>query len=278
MSSLDPHDPPVLSDWQPDGVWRPLDPHEIRVLRVDLGPRAGQDDDLAALSEWNCLNEDERTRGLRFVRPRDRRRFIICRGSLRMILGRLLTISPDRVEFRSGPGGKPELASPGVRPDLEPPRFNVTHSDDLALIAVSLNRELGIDVERERSISEADRIVESYFTEAERRQYAGLARPAQPAAFLRGWTRKEAVLKAWGVGLAGLASRFETMFGTTPLVPGFTPASPVSRVQKWWLWEAAPRDSFVAALAVESPEPGAERFSARTAATALSLRGSPGRP
>src|SRR5271166_5920224 len=109
MSFSDPHDPPVLSDWQPDGVWRPLDPHEIRVLRVELGPRASQDDDLAALPEWHCLSEDERTRGLRFVRPRDRRRFVICRGSLRMILGRLLTISPDRVMFCAGPGGKPDL-------------------------------------------------------------------------------------------------------------------------------------------------------------------------
>ena len=148
--------------------------HEIRVLRVDLGPRASPDDDLAALPEWHCLSEDERIRGLRFVRPRDRRRFVICRGSLRMILGRLLTITPDRVVFRSGPGGKPELASTGDHAGPRPPRFNVTHSDDLALIAMSLDRELGVDLERERTISEADRIVESYFTDAEKSQYVGL--------------------------------------------------------------------------------------------------------
>ncbi len=173
-----------------------------------------------------------------------------------MILGRLLTIPPDRVVFRSGPGGKPELAPPGDHADPRPPRFNVTHSDDLALIAMSLDRELGIDLERERAIAEADRIVESYFTYAEQSEYVGLDRPAQAAAFLRGWTRKEAILKARGVGLAGLASHFETMFGTTPLVPRFTPASPLPRVQQWWLWEAAPRDSYVAALAVECSRSG----------------------
>jgi 4'-phosphopantetheinyl transferase len=121
----------------------------------------------------------------------------------------------------------------------------------LALIAVSLDRELGVDIERERVISEANRIVESYFTETEKSQYLGIDGPAQERAFLRGWTRKEAILKARGVGLAGLASRFETMFGTGPLEQRFTLASPFPRVQEWWLWEAAPSDPYVAALAVE---------------------------
>jgi 4'-phosphopantetheinyl transferase len=274
MSSPDPH-PPVLSDWQPDGDWCPLDLREIRVLRVDLGPRASHDADLAALPEWQCLSENERIRGLRFVRLRDRRRFVICRGSLRMILGRLLNIRPDRVVFRSGPGGKPELASPEDHSGPRPPRFNVTHSDDLALIAMSLDRELGVDLERQRAIGEADRIVESYFTDAEKSQYVGLDRLAQGAAFLRGWTRKEAILKARGVGLAGLASHFETMFGITPLDPRFTLASPLPRVQEWWLWEAAPRDSYVAALAVGCSPAGHGPLSREASASDLSLCGLP---
>ena len=146
-----------------------------------------------------------------------------------MILGRLLEIPPALVRFRPGPGGKPELAPDGG-PDPAPRlRFNVTHSDDLALIAVSLGRELGVDLERVRAISEADRIVESYFTAAELAQYRGLDGPDRPEAFLRGWTRKEAILKAKGVGLAGLASRFETMFGTTRL-SRLHPALPLPRV------------------------------------------------
>ena len=79
----------------------------------------------------------------------------------------------------------------------------MTHSDELALIALSLDLELGVDLERRRSISQADRIVESYFTPAEQAQFAGLDEPARADAFLRGWTRKEAILKAKGVGLAG---------------------------------------------------------------------------
>jgi 4'-phosphopantetheinyl transferase len=178
-----------------------------------------------------------------------------------MLLGRLLAIPADRVAFRPGAGGKPELAPVPELAGRRLPRFNVTHSDDLALIAIGLERELGVDLERERAISEADRIVESYFTDAERAQYARLEKAAQAAAFLRGWTRKEAILKALGVGLAGLSSQFETMFGTSPLHPGFTPASPIRKVQQWWLWEAAPRDSYVAALAVDGSGQGPESTS-----------------
>ena len=151
MSPPDTHPPPLLADWQPDGDWCPLgSPMRSGCCRVDLGPRASRDDDHAALPEWQFLSEDERTRGLRFVRPRDRRRFMICRGALRMILGRLPRRSRPTASASARAGGKPELA-PDRRalPARTLPRFNVTHSDDLALIAFSLGRELGVDLERD---------------------------------------------------------------------------------------------------------------------------------
>jgi 4'-phosphopantetheinyl transferase len=250
MRSVDPRFTLSLDDWPPDGDLARPGGDEVRLLRVDLGPRDGRDDEPRSFPEWALLAEDERARALRFVRPRDRRRFAICRGALRMILGRLLDRPAEGLVFRAGRGGKPDLApsgDPGGRSSL---RFNVTHSDDLALVAVCLGRELGVDLERMRAISEAARIVESYFTPAEQAQFARLPPAARDAAFLRGWTRKEAILKAKGVGLAGLATGYETMFGTAELTGRFTPASPLPRVQEWWLWEAAPREDYVAALAV----------------------------
>ena len=141
---------------------------------------------------------------------------------------------------------------------LDLPRFNVTHSDDLALIAVSLDRELeSISSENERSwrrIGSSSRI-----SQPPRRAstWGSSRRPGPPRSSGAG-LRKEAILKARGVGLAGLASGFETMFGTTPLVPRFTLASPFPTVQGWRLWEAAPRDFYVAAVAVEDSRPGPE--------------------
>ena len=100
------------------------------MLRVDLDPRP-ECDDLERLFQWSVLSEAERARASRFVRPRDGRRFAVCRGSLRLILGQLTNASPQAVAFRFGPGGKPELAGPWPPGDAPLLRFNVTHSDDL---------------------------------------------------------------------------------------------------------------------------------------------------
>jgi 4'-phosphopantetheinyl transferase len=223
------------------------------VLIVELGPRDHGDEDLDAFPELQLLSAEERERAARFVRPRDRRRFLVCRGALRQILGQVMGESSERVEFHAGPGGKPELAQ-GRRPASPAPiRFNVSHSADLALIAVSGGQELGVDLERLRSIREAERIVESYFTLAENAQFLSVDPASRDPVFLRGWTRKEAILKARGVGLAGLATSFETMFGTGELSRGFTAAMPVPRIEGWTLWEASPQAEYVAALAVHDP-------------------------
>jgi 4'-phosphopantetheinyl transferase len=230
----------------------PLQRGEVRVLVVEIGPRDCADEALEAFPEFRLLNDEEQIRARRFVRPRDRRRFVVCRGSLRLILGQLIAVAADRIAFRSGAGGKPELDPDLYTREARELRFNVTHSDELALIALGNGPELGVDLERLRPIHEAERIVESYFTTAERAQFLSIEPSQRELAFLRGWTRKEAVLKARGVGLAGLASSFETMFGTGDLPARFTPADPIPRVAGWDLWEVQPRDGYVAALAVEA--------------------------
>jgi 4'-phosphopantetheinyl transferase len=216
---------------------------------VELGTDDQAEVQLAARCEWPIISGDEQARAGRFVRRRDGRRFLLCRAALRMILGQLLGLRPEDIAFQAGPGGKPELVPGATGAVGLALRFNVTHSDDLALIAVCRGREVGVDVERMRSISEAARIVESYFTPSEQAEFIRYAEPDRAAAFLRGWTRKEAILKAKGVGLAGLAKAYETMFGSGALTERFTPASPMARVQEWSLWEAAPRAEYVAALA-----------------------------
>jgi 4'-phosphopantetheinyl transferase len=221
---------------------------ETLVYRVALDAFEGGDA-FAEAPEWAWLTQEERARAERLVRPRDGRRFVVCRGALRAIVGGLLGLAPDEVRFRAGPGGKPVLSPDGGggRPPLH---FNVTHSGELALVAVDWTRELGVDVEKARPISEAARIVRSYFTEAETEQFHRFDEDARPAAFIRGWTRKEAILKAKGVGLAGLATGFETMFGVRDLDADFVPCSPSPIVLGWTLWEASPQPGYVAALAM----------------------------
>ncbi len=257
-----PHDTmacPVLLEWREGAAEIELNPGEIRVWLVDLDSGLSPDDVETAEPglELDVLSDDERVRCARFVRARDRRRFARCRTSLRQVLGGLLRKSPRALRFRAVGQGKPELDfeklgvnESDVRATI---RFNVSHSSDLALIGVCRDHELGVDLERIKRISEADRIVASFFTPAERAEFAAIPDDVKDLAFFRGWTRKEAVLKGLGTGLAGLSDHYETGFGMTELPAYFIPANPSPRVKQWQLWEAAPRAGFVATVAVHVP-------------------------
>ncbi len=250
---------PVLVEWREGPAGFELNPGEIRVWLVDLDSGLSPDEvDTAEPGlELDVLSDDERVRAARFVRARDRRRFARCRASLRQVLGDLLDASPRTLRFRATGQGKPELdfgtmgaTQSEARATI---RFNVSHSSDLALIGVCRGHELGVDLERVKRISEADRIVASFFSPAERAEFAAIPDDVKALAFFRGWTRKEAVLKGLGTGLAGLASHYETGFGMTELPAYFIPATPSPRVEHWQLWEAAPRAGFVATVAVRVP-------------------------
>jgi 4'-phosphopantetheinyl transferase len=246
---------PALHVWEPGSTLPTPRADEVLAWIVDLDAGLTSGVDIDAIEpgpEMAVLSDDERARAARFVRARDRRRFARCRAALREILGLLLGEPAGSLRFRTAAVGKPELDR---GPDIhEPLRFNVSHSAGLGIIAVSRGRELGADVEHLRPISEAGRIVASFFTAAETAAFAAIPEPDQPAVFLRGWTRKEAVLKGFGTGISGLSARYETGFGTSRLASGFTPAEP-SRVDRWALWEAAPRPGFVAALAIDVGHP-----------------------
>jgi 4'-phosphopantetheinyl transferase len=244
---------PVLSDWNPEAALLALSPDETGVWLVDLDSGLAADDDPDTTEpgpELAILSQDERTRAARFIRARDRRRFAYCRAALREILGRLLGEAADSVPFRAAAVGKPELDFP-PGDDRLALRFNVSHSAHLALIAVCHGREVGVDIEQIRPITESARIVESFFTPAELAEFTTIPGDARLQAFHRGWTRKEAVLKGFGTGISGLSARHETGFGTTALTTRFTAANPSARVDRWMLWEAAPRPGFVAALAID---------------------------
>jgi 4'-phosphopantetheinyl transferase len=253
------HECPTLSEWHRDADVSKITLREIRVWVVDLdaGLSTEKTETAEPGPELRLLAPDEQERAARFVRARDRRRFTCCRAALRMILGGLLHQPPESLRFRAAVRGKPELdrdSSDDNHADQQPALcFNVSHSSELALIGVCRGHELGVDVENVRTIHEADRIVASFFSPAEHAEFATIHDRLKPLAFCRGWTRKEAILKGLGIGLAGLSARYETRFGTSELVPHFTPVSPVARVDEWRLWEAGPRADFVATVAVRVP-------------------------
>jgi 4'-phosphopantetheinyl transferase len=247
---------PSLWEWRTGASLLELNPGDVRAWLVDLDSGLATDEVEAAEPgpELEVLSDDERARAARFVRARDRRRFARCRTALREILGGLLGRSPAAVRFLAVGHGKPVLdfGAMGIAAGdgLASLRFNLSHSSELALIGVCWGHELGVDLERIKQISEADRIVASFFSPAERAEFTAIPDHAKPLAFFRGWTRKEAVLKGLGTGLAGLSAQHETGFGMAELPAHFVPASPSPGVKEWRLWEAAPRPGFVATVAV----------------------------
>lgn len=191
------------------------------------------------------LCDDERHRASTFIFERDRRRFASARAWLRQLLGGWLGVHAARVEFSYGVYGKPALggrfATAGVR-------FNLSHCDDLAVCALALDREVGVDVEAVRALDEADALAVRYFSDRERESYLALDRRDRPLGFFRCWTRKEAFIKALGHGFAHPLDTFDVT-----LSPG-EPAR-ILRVNErsgrdsgWHLESLVPEAGFVAAV------------------------------
>ena len=155
------------------------------------------------------LSTDERARAARLRYERGSERFIAGRGALRIVLGNALGIAPEGVRLRTRPNGKPELNEQDSNI-----RFNLSHSADLALIAVADGREVGIDVERLRPI-DIDGLAERFFAARECAEIKGLPLDLRMLGFFQCWTRKEAYLKATGEGLSFPLDRF-----IVSLIPG----------------------------------------------------------
>jgi 4'-phosphopantetheinyl transferase len=139
-------------------------------------------------------DERERAAGMRLARVRGR--WIAARRALRLVLSRYLDEDPAKIELRLGSRGKPELAAPA-----SPLRFNLSHSGGLALVAVALDREVGVDVEaikpRRRMTELARRALSVEAAEAVR----AASPEAQAVIFHDAWVQREAIAKCLGVGL-----------------------------------------------------------------------------
>ena len=232
----------VSAGWQLPPPALCLANNEVHVWRASLECHPSRVSQFAA-----CLSEDERLRANRFRFELDRNRFIAGRGTLRAILGRYLGIAAGAVQFCYSTAGKPGLA-PVLRGDLH---FNVTHSNALALYAVSRS-EVGIDVEYVRDISGAEEIAGRFFTSQESAELATVPRAKRMETFLRAWTRKEAGWKARGVGIAAAESQWQIPLDDAAASLGGGAVNVVES-RDWRLHDLTPASGYVAALVSRGP-------------------------
>lgn len=152
------------------------------------------------------LAPEERQRAQRFRRSRDRNRWVASRVFLRRCLANALATTPDQISLLTGVNGKPRLH--GLC-DVPPLYFNLSHSGDRAIVAISDNSELGIDIEFARHFPDMLRVAQRVFTENERAQLGNSRDADYTRRFYQVWTCKEAVIKASGEGMAADLQQIE---------------------------------------------------------------------
>ena len=145
------------------------------------------------------------------------------RGALRKVLARYLDEDPAEIELREGPHGKPALADPS-----SPLRFNLSHSGDLALVAVTQGREVGIDVERIRPRRHLPRLADRALDPAAAATVRAAPPATQPVVFHEAWTHREAVAKCLGTSLWGPMPASPIAVAQLDPGPGYAAALAVS--------------------------------------------------
>jgi 4'-phosphopantetheinyl transferase len=145
------------------------------------------------------LTPDERARADRYRFDDSRRRFVTGRGILKSILSTYLGIQPHEIRFQTGPQGKPLL---GNEYDGASLHFNLSHTLDLAVCAITRQNEIGIDVEHIHPLDGIARVARRVFSQDDYAIWHSLPNDLQLLAFYRCWTLKEAIIKALGYGLS----------------------------------------------------------------------------
>jgi 4'-phosphopantetheinyl transferase len=200
-----------------------------------------------------CLNQAELDRAARFYFERDRHHFSAGRAILRNILSLYLKVDPAGLEFEYGPQGKPALA-PEFNPGPDRLEFNLSNSHELALIALTLNQPLGIELEYITEKPAIPDMVKRFFAPGEVKAFAGLAPEQQQTAFYQGWTCKEAYIKALGGGLSIGLDQFEVSLDPSQPARLLSLETNPEAVSRWSIELLHPGPGYLGALAVEAQD------------------------
>jgi 4'-phosphopantetheinyl transferase len=235
----------VADDWNHSPTSIELGEDEAHVWRASLDQDTKVIANLATL-----LSQDEYQRAARYHRPVDRDRFIAGRGILRKIISAYLALTPGQLQFTYNEYGKPAVS------DDQNDRaiiFNLSHSAELILYAVTRGRIVGIDIEYIREDFATLDIAEHFFSKDEVAALKLLPTDQRTTGFFNCWSRKEAFIKAKGMGVSYPLDRF-----TVSLAPSEPPAllkvdDDEREVTRWKMYELKPGAGYTAALIAAEP-------------------------
>jgi 4'-phosphopantetheinyl transferase len=214
---------------------------EVHVWRIPLSATYHE---LSHLEQ--CLSPDEMTRAGQFFFARDRNRFVAARGSLRRILALYIDRQPHDVRFSYDTHGKPALAALEQGAGIE---FNLSHSGDLALVAVALGFSVGVDIEQVRPELATAETAAHAFSVNEQIALAAIRQHRRTAAFFKCWTSKEAYIKGLGDGLGIPLAEFDVCVRPDMPVNLLRPYHGAANRGLWSLHDLNPGPGYAAALA-----------------------------
>jgi 4'-phosphopantetheinyl transferase len=236
-----------VTDFPPRSLTRgqELPPGEIHVWLVRLDPAPEQVE-----SQGRALSADEWERAHRFRFDKHRRQYVVGRGALRALAAAYLGsgIRPEEVKFSYGPRGKPFLAPPFDSRSLQ---LNLSNSHELALVGFVLGREIGVDIELMRPMTDCEEIAERFFSASERQMLRSIPFPAKQEAFFNCWTRKEAYLKAVGEGLAAPLDSFDVTLALGEPPRMLSLKGDATRAAGWFFHHLRPAEDYIGAVAIE---------------------------
>jgi 4'-phosphopantetheinyl transferase len=242
----------MSSDWKQVDILPPLETAEVQLWRIDLAGESGLDDLFTPL-----LAPPEQLHANRCRPGRVRDHFSVGRACLRILLGNAHGMDSRSLPISTGVHGKPEL-SPANGDSIA---FNVAHSEDTILIALTRSGSVGVDVEYYNRATDIMEVSQYNFTASEHRSLAAITDPhSRSRTFYRYWTRKEAVLKADGRGLIASLASFDIPFESVHLHPVCIGESIDDQGKLFFVSDLNLGIEAAGAIAFESPESPVRQF------------------
>lgn len=196
---------------------------------------------------WQSLSLEEQQKASLFHFQKDLNYFICRRGILRSILSRYLNSKPNIIKFNLGEFGKPFLSN---KPKDNCLNFNLSFSEDLLILAISLEREVGIDIEKINAEFPVDEVARQCFSQAERSVLKSVSQTKKHEIFFSYWTRKEAYLKAIGKGFSHFANNDDNYLKDNPSRVAYIKSGSGKHL-KWWINNLVPYTGYIGAIAAE---------------------------
>lgn len=219
-----------------------IEPEEVHLWWVNL-----REFQIDAHAWRHILSPAEQARAEKFRFPRDRSRHIISHVVLRMLLSGYVGVGPSALEFTTGARGKPELRCACGKPRIH---FNLSHSRDVALYGFTRACPIGVDVEYLDPVPDGGQIARRFFSHAEAESLRALPEESRTHRFLELWTRKEALLKATGEGLAAGGPITDSRLPET----ADSGMGGVERDEEWHVRSFTPLPGYIGAVAYQKSQ------------------------